>query len=97
MYFLSEPSEQLHSLEEIGLNSTKLNTEDIQHLAHLIEVGKVPELRYLSLRHNQMAQMETTLKELVTKCVTSYNRKLEIKLGECNISQSSRNEMTQTV
>ena len=93
--FLGQPGDGLHVLEELWLNGTKLDAEDIQHLSSLVETHKVPGLKYLDMFYNEMPGMEMILQEFVTKCVNYHLEKMKIKLGDCNISKSSQKELTQ--
>ena len=86
--FLKDPHEGLHFLEKLFLDSTSLNSEDMSHLAQLIEKGKLPMLRELHLASNALHTMEDVVENLLQTCVTQHLKALKVNVSFNNLSES---------
>ena len=87
-WFLPHPHQGLHSLVKLFLDSTSLNSEDMSHLVHLIEKGKLVMLVELNLGSNSLHTMENEVKNLVEACVTHHTKDLKVDLCENYLSIS---------
>ena len=56
--FLSDHHPGLPELGSLDLSRTALNKEDLQHLKHLVQYGKLSELCKLHLKGNELCQMK---------------------------------------
>ena len=54
--FLPDPHPRLPGLVDLCLQSTALNTEDLQYLFSIIQNNKLPKLRELDLSHNTLTE-----------------------------------------
>ena len=52
--FLPDPHPGLYELQELHLVHSALNTNDLQHLSHITQTNKLPELKDLDLSHNTL-------------------------------------------
>ena len=77
---LSKPRQGLQSLEELDLNYTELNKNDIEVLTRAVQRHVLPELKVLNLRSNNLKTMQRETEELIQTSVTHHQRKLGLLL-----------------
>ena len=90
--FLKDPQKGLHSLEKLFLDSTSLNSEDMSHLAQLIEKRKLPILGELDLAANALHTMEDIVENLIETCVTHHLMELKVNVCHNNLSYVFENK-----
>ena len=87
IWFLPHPHEGLHSLDKLFLYSTSPNSEDMSHLAQLIEKRKLPMLRELHLASNALHTMKDVVENLVQACATHHLMELMLNICFNNLSK----------
>ena len=86
--FLPDPHPGLPELEELELNSTALNKEDLEHLTRVIQTHKLPGLKDLKLIGNRLSEMETDFEHLIEACVTHHQREVKLWLWVTRLSEA---------
>ena len=87
-WFLPHPHEGLHSFGKLFLECTSLNSDDMSHLAKLIEKRKLPMLEELNLASNALHTMEAELENLVGACVTHHTTELKVNICDNDLPYS---------
>ena len=88
----------LQSLPEVKyllLCNTELNKEDLQHIKHLVQYGKLPGLLDLHLKGNGLYQMKEELRDLIETCVTNHQGHLWLYLNDNDLSTEFENQLKQ--
>ena len=78
--FLSHSSSELPSLQRLFLYNTTISTSDVNHIIHIIETGKLPNLEYLNLDKNDLHGMGDEIDRLVNTAIGSHKRELQVIL-----------------
>ena len=93
--FLPDPQPGLPELDELNLERTALNNEDLQHLTHIIQTHKLPGLDNLYLYGNRLCEMETDVDHLIEACVTHHQRELTLSMWDNDLSDAFREKWKQ--
>ena len=81
MYNLVSDSDSgLPLLERLYLENTTITSDDINHLIHIIETGKLPNLEMLNLDRNDFGGMEAEIDRLLNVAIAFHQRELEVRL-----------------
>ena len=75
---LSEPWQRLQYLEELNLEETELNKNDIEALTRAVQRHMLPELYMLDLKNNNLHRVEKETEELIQTCITHRQRELRL-------------------
>ena len=92
-HFLAQPNLTLPCLEELFLSYTKLNAQDLLHLAELIRTEKIPKLKELDLGANELHRMEEPLDELLQALVDHHHTELKLNIYFNRLKQGSVQRM----
>ena len=92
-WFLPNPYKGLRCLQELCIDHTRLNKEDLLHLSQLIIENKLPCLNELHLANNYLCTMEDELDNLVETCVIFHQTNLRLKLWLNNLSHAFMNKV----
>ena len=85
-FFIPDPHDGLHSLEELFLNYTGLNNQDLLHLIYLVKRRKLSRLKELDLGANSLYRMVGELEDLIEACITNYQNELKLYFWFNNLS-----------
>ena len=85
-YFSPHPKGGFHSLQELCLNETRLDKDDVLHLTQLLK-NRLPCLKELDLRNDHLDKAEEELENLVLSPVTNHSRNLQLKLCLNSLSE----------
>ena len=77
--FLSDSDSKLALLEALDLQNTTLSASDVNHLAHIMETRKLPNLADLGLSENNLFGMENEIEKLLNASITYHKQKLEVR------------------
>ena len=77
----------LPSLKKLILNNATLNADDLQHLTHLIQRQKVPNLKELRLSDNDFQGFENEVFHLINACIIYHQTEVKIGLVKTNIKE----------
>ena len=91
--FFAPPDLTLPHLEELFLSYTKLNAQDLLHLARLIQTEKMPKLKELDLGANELHRMENSFDDLLRTLVCHHQRVLKLNIYFNRLSQESVQRM----
>ena len=87
--FLAQPNLTLTCLKELFLSYTKLNAQDLLHLAQLIRAEKMPMLKELDLGANELQRIEDSLEELLQTLLCDHQRELKLNIYFNSLTQKS--------
>ena len=93
--FLPDPHPGLPKLNNLGLNYTALNKEDLTHLTHLIKTHKLPRLNFLHLDANKLCETETDVEHLIEACVDHHKRTLWLMMRQNDLPVAFRKKLKQ--
>ena len=80
-------SSTIASLRTLDLRNTRLNKSDMTYLSDVVKNKRLPELKYIDLRINNLDSMEQETKELLSSCVGQYAKtQFELDLRENSLS-----------
>ena len=91
--FLAQPNLTLTCLKELFLSYTKLNAQDLLHLAQLIQAEKMPMLKELDLGANELHRIEDSLEELLQTLLCDHQRELKLNIYFNSLTQKSVQRM----
>ncbi len=74
------------SLEGLGLGHTHLNQEDVESLSEAIRAEKLPHLKDLNLRYNDLNHMEDEVEALIAACDAHCENGVTLWLKETGLS-----------
>ena len=72
---------RLPSLQRLNLHNTGTTSNDVNHMSHIMEIGKLPNLEYLNLHQNGLRGMEDETDRLLNSVVSYHLRELQILLS----------------
>ena len=75
----------LTSLKRLILKNAGLNAGDLQHLANLIQLRKVPNLKELKLNHNDFHGIEDKVLYLINVGIMYHQTELKLRLCKTNL------------
>ena len=78
--FISYSDRPLPSLKILYLSDTALNSDDVNHIIHIIESKKLPNLRQLNLDLNNFRGMNDQINRLINFAFKYYKKGLHVKL-----------------
>ena len=81
------------SLEQLYLDNTTLNKFDVSSLSQTITTNKLPKLKLLALKFNNLCSSERETEELIKNCVFQYKHRIQLLLDENNLSEEFCTEM----
>ena len=81
------------SLEQLHLDNSTLNKVDVSSLSQAITSDKLPKLKLLTLKFNNLCSSERETEELIKNCVFQYKHRLHLELNENNLSEDFCTEM----
>ena len=84
--FIPEYHSGLPKLENLFLNDAALNVDDLEHITHLIQDNKIPNMKELRLDNNNFKELEDTVGELINALI-QYERELRLSLLGTNLSK----------
>ena len=93
--FLPDLHPGLPEVQEIHLTDTAVNKDDLQHLKHLVQYGKLPKLSDLYLEMNELFQMKEELRDLVETCITRHQVYFMLHLADNDLSEEFENQLKQ--
>ena len=101
--FLPDPHPGLHQLHYLYLSNTKLNRDDLQHLKHLVQNGKLLGLWDLHLEGNELCQVKEELRDLVETLIQHQDKiklpfwyqTLNVWLADNDLPKAFQNQLTQ--
>ena len=79
---LSEPHQGLQSLEELYLNRSELNKNDIEVLTRAMQRQVLPGLNVLVLNDNKLDTVQRETEKMIQTCVTHHQKELDLWLQE---------------
>ena len=90
LLFTSSP---ITSLQRLALKGTSLNKSDVTYLSQVVENKRLPELKDLDLRSNNLGSMEDETKILLLSCVGQYAEiQFDLDVGENDLSDVFQDE-----
>ena len=92
-HLLSEPDQGLQSLEELYLNRSKLNKNDIEVLTRAMQRQVLPGLNFLVLNDNKLDTVQRETEKMIQTCVTHHQRGLDLWLQENYLPERNQGEM----
>ena len=92
---LPDPHPGIPKLQLLRLTYTAVNKDDLQHLKHLVQYGKLPNLSDLNLERNELFQMKEELRDLVETCITRHQGYLRLRLADNNLPEEFENQLKQ--
>ena len=93
--FLPDPHPGLPEVLELHLTDTAVNKDDLQHLKHLVQYGKLPKLSDLYLERNELFQMKEELRDLVETCITRHRVYLRLCLADNDLPEEFESQLKQ--
>ena len=81
------------SLEQLSLDNATLNKVDVSSLSQAITSDKLPKLKLLTLKFNNLCSSERETEELIKNCVFQYKHRMHLELNENNLSEDFCTEM----
>ena len=93
--FLPDPHPGLPELEHLHMTDTEVNKDDLQHIKHLVQYRKLPQLSHLYLEENELFQMKEELRNLVETCNTRHQGYLRLRLADNDLPEEFENQLKQ--
>ncbi len=75
------------SLEKLFLNNNHLNQEEVESLSEAVWGGKLPHLKDLNLRHNNLSRMEREVEALMAACDSYCEKRVWLGLWRTQLRQ----------
>ena len=73
-------------LNVLYLSDTRLSSDDVNHLTHLIGSSKLPQLSLLGLMENSLDELKDETEKLLNASIKHHRRKLSIMICQNNFS-----------
>ena len=85
---LSDSDSVLPSLQTMFLMNTAITLDDVNHITHIIETGKLPNLEELNLTGDNLSGMEVEIDRLINTAIMYHKKELLIRLSRNNFPQT---------
>ena len=89
--FLPDVHPGLRKLKVVVIDECQVNKDDLCHLTKLIRQSKLPLLKHISARNNNLCKMEDELEELISACVKLYSSSgvINLRVNENKLSSQT--------
>ena len=77
---------ELPNLKKLFLADTCLNVDGLEHITHLIQDKKIPNMNELDMNNNNFKGLKDTVGELVNTLI-QYEREMKLSLHATNLSK----------